>query len=112
MQFATAVLSLASLAAATPFKFPLSNGFPNPSPQAIELIQKNAGGTLPNGALPTKLSATDILDFKVVAGQEIFEVAFFTSLLNNITNGVPGYECTGYDKKQIEALFFEIRAVC
>jgi hypothetical protein len=72
-----------------PFKFPLSNGFPNIKAPSAELtaIEKQAHGTLPNGALPTKLSDASATTFQVIAFNEIFEVAYFTSLLNNITSG-------------------------
>lgn len=79
----------ASSSGQIPFKFPLSNGFPNikvPSPE-LTLIQKNAHGTLPNGALPTKISAATATTFQVIAANEIFEVAYFSSLLKNITSG-------------------------
>lgn len=64
------------------FKFPLNNGFPNPSPKAIQKLQVQAGGTLPN--TPQKdFGKAGALDFQVVATNEIFEVAFFTELLHN-----------------------------
>lgn len=95
------------------FTFPLSNGFPNiqiPS-DALTAIQQQAHGTLPNSPLPTSLAVsivqtrlllltsdfgelqpTSATIFKAVAYGEIFEVAYFTALINNITNNVPGYE--------------------
>ena len=72
-----------------PFKFPLSNGFPNiqvPS-DALTAIQKQAHGTLPNGALPKKINDTTNTVLELIAFNEIFEVAYFTSLLTNITDG-------------------------
>lgn len=76
-----------------PFKFPLANGFPNisiPSPE-LSQIQRTAQGTLPNGGLPANVSANSAEAFKVVAFNEIFEVAYFNALINNITENVPGY---------------------
>ncbi|KJX95842.1 sexual development protein [Zymoseptoria brevis] len=72
------------------FKFPLANGFPNIKVPSAELtaIQKQAHGTLPNGALPKKLSDASATTFQVIAFNEIFETAFFTSLLQNVTTGV------------------------
>ncbi|KAK4617950.1 hypothetical protein CLAFUW4_12511 [Fulvia fulva] len=72
-----------------PFRFPLSNGFPNiqvPS-DALTAIQKQAHGTLPNGALPKKINDTSATVLELIAFNEIFEVAYFTSLLGNITDG-------------------------
>lgn len=72
-----------------PFKFPLSNGFPNievPSSQ-LTAIEKQAHGTLPNGALPSSIADATATNFQLIAFNEIFEVAYFTSLLKNITSG-------------------------
>lgn len=73
-----------------PFKFPLSNGFPNLKPGSPELlaVEKQAHGTLPNGPLPSSIQDATATTFQLIAFNEIFEVAFFTSLLNNITSGV------------------------
>ncbi|KAI5362653.1 hypothetical protein Slin14017_G063340 [Septoria linicola] len=72
-----------------PFKFPLANGFPNlkvPSPELLA-VEKKAQGTLPNTPLPKKLSDASATNFQLIAFNEIFEVAYFNSLLNNITSG-------------------------
>ncbi|KAL5408465.1 hypothetical protein PMIN06_003049 [Paraphaeosphaeria minitans] len=82
------------------FSFPLSDGFPNPSPDQIKDIQDRAHGTLPNTPLPTGLSEDGITNFKLIAFNEIFEVAFFNELVQNITNEVEGYRF-GKDKDQV-----------
>lgn len=94
------------LAAAAPFSFPLANGFPNLNSTAIEAVYKLAGGTLPNGALPTSIKASGVQTLQLLAANEIFEVAYFTELLSNITSGVAGYEAgnTDYIKKTLEAV--------
>lgn len=74
------------------FSFPLANGFPNPSANAIKSIEKQAGGTLPNGAAPPAPGADLLADFQVIAANEIFEVAYFTELLHNVSNNVAGYK--------------------
>lgn len=77
----------------TPFTFPLSNGFPaNVSAAALTSIERQAHGTLPNGPLPSAISDTSAATLSLIAFNEIFEVAFFTSLIQNITNNVAGYE--------------------
>ena len=89
------ILSLSAAAArvaATPFKFPLPDGFPNPSPAQLAMIQKGAGGTLPNGPLPTSLKSAGVTTLQLLALNELFEVAYFTELLANVTNDVPGYD--------------------
>ncbi|KAI5199604.1 hypothetical protein E4T39_06185 [Aureobasidium subglaciale] len=71
----------------------LSNGFPNLSPQALSDVNNAAHGTLSNatGAKPN-FSPDELTNFQLVAFNEFFEVAFFTSLLTNITTGISGFE--------------------
>ena len=104
MHFTTSIIPLAlsiaaSGVAATPFKFPLPDGFPNPSPAQLAVIEKEAQGSLPNGPLPTILKSTGVTTLQLLALNEIFEVAYFTELLANVTNNV-----TGYDAKSIAPL--------
>lgn len=80
-----------------PFKFPLANGFPNLTDAALKQVETVAQGTLPNGGLPSNVSASGLTSFRVIAFNEIFEVAFFTSLIQNITNNVPGYQLKDND---------------
>lgn len=80
-----------------PFKFPLANGFPNLTDAALKQVEIVAQGTLPNGGLPSNVSASGLTSFRVIAFNEIFEVAFFTSLIQNITNNVPGYQLKDND---------------
>lgn len=96
MRFLTLVLS-ASAAAAAPFSFPLPNGFPNLNATARVEVYKLAGGTFPNSALPTSLKAGGTQTLQLIAANEIFEVAYFTELLYNVTNNVPGYDVMDKD---------------
>ncbi|KAK4546072.1 hypothetical protein LTR36_002209 [Oleoguttula mirabilis] len=76
------------------FTFPLDNGFPNitnPS-QALTDIEEQAHGTLPNGAAPPPPHPDSLNALGFIAFNELFEVAFFTELLYNITNNVPGFD--------------------
>jgi hypothetical protein len=75
----------------TPFKFPLQNGFPNVSNATLLQIEQLAHGTLPNTAPPTELNATTITILQSIAFNEAFEVAFFSSLIQNITDNVSGF---------------------
>ncbi|KAF9730285.1 late sexual development protein [Paraphaeosphaeria minitans] len=70
----------------------LPDVFPNPSLEQIRETQERAHGTLPNTPLPAHLSKEGITNFKLIAFNELFEVAFFFELLQNITNNVDGYE--------------------
>ena len=85
------------------FKFPTSDGFPviqNPSPQ-LSAIQLAAHGILPNGPPPpTAPAADDVTSLRLIAFNEIFEVAYFTELLFNVTNNVPGYEYQDQGERQ------------
>lgn len=94
MRFINFVLSSAvtSVATAAPFTYPLANGFPNLNATALQQVYKLAGGTLPNGALPSKLLPAGVQTLQLIAANELFETAYFTELLANITTGVSGYE--------------------
>jgi hypothetical protein len=71
----------------------LSNGFPNLSPSALSDVNIAAHGTISNATgAKIDFSADALTNFQLVAFNEFFEVAFFTSLLTNITTGVPGFE--------------------
>ncbi|KAF2150888.1 putative sexual development protein [Myriangium duriaei CBS 260.36] len=74
-----------------PFTFPLANGFPDVDATTLRRIQSQAHGTLPNTTLPTSIADTSFTVFELIAFNELFEVAFFTSLLSNMTNEVRGY---------------------
>lgn len=71
--------------------YPLPDGFPAPTSKQLQAIQDQALGALPGGALPTKLDKDSITSFQLVAFNELFEVAFFNSLLYNVTHNVKGY---------------------
>ena len=94
-----------------PFAFPLSNGFPEiavPSQQLTD-IELQALGTLPNGPPPPSIGPQGIINLQVVAFNEIFEVAFFTELLANVTNNVPGYQL-GSDRQQVIDIITAVQA--
>ncbi|CAH0059568.1 unnamed protein product [Clonostachys solani] len=74
------------------FGVPTNDGFPNPSPQQILDISQRAKGRLPDGATPTSLPPNTITALQLIAFNELFETAFFTSLINNITSGADGYQ--------------------
>ncbi|RMY74092.1 hypothetical protein D0863_03435 [Hortaea werneckii] len=82
------------------FKFSLSNGFPdidNPS-DALTKIEEQAHGTLPNASAPANGTAPpppqpdSVNSLGFIAFNELFEVAFFTELIYNITNNVMGFD--------------------
>jgi hypothetical protein len=75
----------------------------------MQQVYKLAGGTLPNGALPSSLKAGGIQALQLIAANELFEVAYFTDLLQNVTNKIPGYQVEDYD--YIVATLTAVRAV-
>jgi len=99
--FSTLLALVASLAASAPtgnpdfsldnVYFPLSNGFPHPNQEAILQIQNEGHGTLPNGPPPPTISPDGVINLKLIALNELFEVAFFSELVFNLTNKVDGY---------------------
>ncbi|OCK81590.1 late sexual development protein [Lepidopterella palustris CBS 459.81] len=72
--------------------FPLADGFPTPNTDQLNTIQKQAFGTLPNGPPPATISTDGLTNLKLIALNEVFEVAFFTELVYNLTNKLPGYD--------------------
>jgi hypothetical protein len=80
--------------------FPLANGFPNPSQDKLLQIQIDAHGTIPNGGPPPKLSPEGITNLQLIALNELFEVAYFTELVFNLTEKVPGYDL-GYGHQYV-----------
>ncbi|KAH6659180.1 late sexual development protein [Truncatella angustata] len=82
----------ALLRLATAYAIPSNDGFPAPDDQQLLLIETQAGGVLSDEAPPPKLSEGAIANFQLIAFNEQFEVAFFSSLIENITNNVEGYQ--------------------
>lgn len=91
--FLTLLSTLLTFASAAPtsFTYPLSNGFPNPNQSQLTTIEQQAHGTLPNTPPPSTLDPESETALGLIAFNELFEVAFFTQLLNNITSAAPGY---------------------
>lgn len=77
----------------------LPDGLPSPSPSELKVIEQNAHGTLPNGPPPPVISNKGILNLKLIAFNELFEVAFFNELISNITENVDGYRFTDDDER-------------
>lgn len=91
-------LSCLSVVSALPFTYnnnPLNNGFPTVAKGSSQLlaIEEQAHGSLSNAPPPPASPQPDSLtSLRLIAFNELFEVAFFTELLFNITNNVDGYE--------------------
>ncbi|TVY55519.1 hypothetical protein LCER1_G004277 [Lachnellula cervina] len=85
---------LSTLTSAVPFSFandPTGEGYPTPNAQQVVQIETQAHGSLPNGPSPSSVSSDTVTSLQLIAFNEIFETAFFSSLIQNVTNNVPGY---------------------
>jgi hypothetical protein len=80
-----------------------NDGFPNPSDQQLRDIEIRAHGTLPNGPPPPPgaISAQGLINLRLIQFNENFEVAFFNSLLFNVTTNVPGFEINDAQERDI-----------
>ncbi len=101
------LLGLLGLAAGA--AVPTNDGFPMPNKDQQVVLAKQAGGKLPNLALPTELGPGSTTAFQLITFNELFETAYFDSLLQNITNGVQGYEAD--NKEELMKIFSTVRAV-
>jgi hypothetical protein len=91
-------LSCLSVVSGAPFSFhndPVGNGFPAIAANSLQLnlTEEAAHGSLSDAPPPPVSPKADSLkSLRLIAFNELFEVAFFTELLFNITNHVDGYE--------------------
>ncbi|KAI7785952.1 late sexual development protein [Diaporthe eres] len=100
------ILAGATIAAPTiprSYNIPAGDGFPNPSSEQLATIQQKAGGQLSNAPPPSKLASSSLTAFQLIAFNENFEVAYFSSLIDNITNNTPGFQLDDH-KKRVELL--------
>lgn len=89
------ITCLLTLTSAVPFSFannPLNNNFPTPNAEQQQALFAQAHGSLPNTPSPSSVNPNTVTSLQLIAFNEIFEVAFFTELIQNITNNVEGYE--------------------
>lgn len=86
-----AVFASGALAAPTPAQLP-ADGFPSPNADQLNDINTKADGTLSTAPPPPALNASSIPIFQLINFNENFEVAFFNSLVYNITNDVSGFQ--------------------
>lgn len=83
----------------TAFTVDSDDGFPNPSPEQIKAIEAIAGGTLSNETPPPSISADTATTLEVIAFNEFFEKAFFSTFLRNVTDNVSGFEISDKDER-------------
>ncbi|KAH6989754.1 hypothetical protein BKA56DRAFT_475710 [Ilyonectria sp. MPI-CAGE-AT-0026] len=92
------------------FGIPKGDGFPFPNAAQEKQIALQALGKLPGAAPPKTLGAGSTTAFQLIAFNELFETAFFSSLLHNITQGVRGYEVPSSERGESEQIIRTILA--
>ncbi|KAK4169623.1 hypothetical protein QBC43DRAFT_306465 [Cladorrhinum sp. PSN259] len=95
------LLLLTTLGLVTTVIAQTNDGFPNPNAEQLRSISNRADGGLSNAPPPEKLNASSIPIFQLLAFNEHFEVAFFSSLINNISTNTPGYELEAAKKVEV-----------
>lgn len=68
------------------------DGYPTPDAAQLAAIEVQADGTLSNAPASPPLHPDSLPVFQLIAFNEFFEVAFFTSLLDNVTRRVDGFD--------------------
>lgn len=81
------------------YNIPTTDGFPAPSPAQLVTIQQKAGGQLSNAPPPPKLASSSLTAFQLIAFNENFEAAYFSSLRDNITNNASGFQLDDHKKR-------------
>jgi len=94
----SSVASTAPSSTVVPF---VNDGFPAPSAEQLLAIEELAHGTIPNGPPPppNTISADGITSLEFINFNENFEVAFFSSLLHNITTNVNGFQISDHKER-------------
>ncbi|CZT44628.1 related to sexual development protein (LsdA) [Rhynchosporium secalis] len=81
------LLSPVSLSRFTSFKYNKESA----ESAATADIQKQAHGSQPDGPPPPNINPNTLTSLRLIAFNELFEVAFFSSLLSNISTNTSGY---------------------
>lgn len=107
------LLGLASAAPAVTrdVTVPTTNGFPSPNAQQLVAINKKADGQISNAPPPPKIANSSLTAFQLIAFNELFEVAFFNSLAQNVTNNVTGFEVGHMEKHKLLNILDTVIAV-
>lgn len=92
---------------------PLSDGYPNYTPDQLQQLYLHAGGSLSNSTPPANVSDFAVTFFTAVAHLEYMEAVLFRDFLSNVTNCVPGFEIPSglpFSKDYIVEAFTKIQA--
>ncbi|CAN8106184.1 unnamed protein product [Discula destructiva] len=89
---------------------PADDGFPKPNAAQQAAINAIAGGQLPNARPPPKLAKSSLTAFQLIAFNENFEVAFFSSLISNLTEQIQGFKTDAKSQKELLAVLKTVKA--
>jgi hypothetical protein len=59
--------------------------------QCLDNIERIAHGRIPAASAPLNISSEGIKSLQLIAFNELFEIAFFSSLISNISSDEPGF---------------------
>ncbi|KAK0726186.1 hypothetical protein B0T21DRAFT_293618 [Apiosordaria backusii] len=96
-----ALLAAATLVTGRAVRRDTADGFPNPNATQLVVIENTADGTLSDAPPPPSLNESSIPIFQLINFNENFEVAFFASLIENITANVAGFTLPTEKKEEI-----------
>lgn len=88
-----------------------ADGFPNPNATQLGFIENIADGKLSNAPPPPSLNESSIPICQLISFNENFEVAFFSSLIENITTDEPGFTLPTEKKEEILEILATVLAV-
>jgi hypothetical protein len=99
-------LSCLAVVSAAPFSFdnnPLGNHFPTPSAGELAAIETQALGSIPSGNPPPPPPKADTLtSLRLIAFNELWEVAYFKQVLDHIESRDPGFWDDSQDMQFIQ----------
>jgi hypothetical protein len=67
----------------------------------LQQVEALAHGRAPLTRMPPNISSEGIRNLELLAFNELFEIAFFSSLVANISTGQQGFEVDGIEKKSL-----------
>jgi hypothetical protein len=67
----------------------------------LQKIERLAHGRVPSSRIPLNISSEGIKSLQLLAFNELFEIAFFSSLVTNISTEQPGFEVEDMEEKSL-----------
>lgn len=116
LQIASASVAIFRAVSAAPagpraFSDPTDDGFPSPSDAQLSAIEVIADGKISDAPPPATLAPSSLTAFQLIAFNENFEVGFFSSLIDNITSNVNGFDLEASAKDELLTVLKTVKAV-